>query len=46
MLEHLACRERNFNELYRQIRTAQNNRDEVLELKLLRKLNELENKNA
>ena len=34
------------DELYRQIRTAQNNRDEILELKLLRELNELENKNA
>ena len=34
------------DELYRQIRTAKNNRDEILELKLLRKLNELENGNA
>lgn len=30
------------DELYRQIRAAQNNGDEILELKFLRKLNELE----
>tara|TARA_B100000768_G_C11126653_1_gene309898 strand:- start:476 stop:724 length:249 start_codon:yes stop_codon:yes gene_type:complete len=34
------------DELYRQIRTAQNNHDEILELKLFRNLNNLECKNA
>ncbi len=42
MLEHLACRERNINELYRQIRIAQNNLDELLEIKLFRQLNKFE----
>ena len=34
------------DELYRQIRIAQNNHDDILELKLLRKLNKLENENG
>ena len=34
------------DELYRQIRIAQNNHDEILELKLFRNLNNLECKNA
>lgn len=42
MLDHSACRERYINELYSKIRIAQNNRDELLEFKLLRELNKLE----
>ena len=34
------------DELYRQIRIAQKNHDEILELKLFRNLNNLECKNA
>ena len=34
------------DELYRQIRIARNNRDDILELKLFRNLNNLECKNG
>lgn len=34
------------DELYKQIRIAQNNRDEILEFKLLRELNKLEHDNG
>ena len=42
MLDCSTCRERHINELYRQIRIAQNNHDELLEIKLFRELDGVE----